>query len=113
MPQHTLVLNLDKEEDELLKEMKPKGRYNIKLASKKAVEVSVANPKKIKQFQKDLNDFFSILEETTNRDGFRGHNKNYYKNKHYKNSTRNNHNNDVKHTKNGNQNKNKNECEWE
>lgn len=80
MPQHTLVLNLDKEEDELLKEMKPKGRYNIKLAAKKGVEVSVANPKKIKQFQKDLNDFFSILEETTNRDGFRGHNKNYYKN---------------------------------
>ena len=79
-PQHTLILDLEKDEEELLKEMKPKGRYNIKLATKKGVKISVADPKKVKDFQKELNDFFKVLEETTKRDGFRGHNKNYYKN---------------------------------
>ena len=79
-PQHTLILDLSKSEDQLLKEMKPKGRYNIKLAAKKGVEVFISDINNTKEFQKDLEDFSTILEETTKRDGFRGHKIDYYKN---------------------------------
>ncbi len=77
-PQHTLLIDLTKSEEQLLKEMKPKGRYNIKLAAKKGVEISLSDPK-TKEFQNDLKDFSKILEETTARDAFRGHSQNYYK----------------------------------
>ncbi len=74
-PQHTLMIDLSKSEDQILKEMKPKGRYNIKLAAKKGVKVELTKPQNL---SKDINDFYKILEETTKRDKFRGHNKDYY-----------------------------------
>lgn len=84
-PDHTLILDLTKSEQELLAQMKPKGRYNIKLAEKKGVTIRKAgltngsessNPVR---FEKDLTAFYKILTETTSRDGFHGHDLKFYK----------------------------------
>jgi len=77
-PQTTLVLDLTKNQEELLKEMKQKGRYNIKLAEKKSVTVRQADPKNAKQYATDLQNFYDILLETTERDGFTPHNQDFY-----------------------------------
>ncbi len=69
-PEKTLTLNLELTEEALLKQMKQKGRYNIKLADKKGVKICESN---------DITKFVSILKETTNRDKFSSHDKNYYK----------------------------------
>ena len=44
--------------------MKPKGRYNIKLAQKKGVTIETSND------SKDMEIFFKILKTTCTRDGF-------------------------------------------
>lgn len=79
-PEHTLLLDLTKSEEELLKEMKPKGRYNIHLAEKKGVKIRISDPAKKEQFKKDIDAYFAMLKETTSRDNFSGHNKEIYKN---------------------------------
>lgn len=71
IPQFSNVLDITKSEELLLKEMKPKGRYNIKLAEKKGVQVKEGT------FQ-DLPFFYQILLETIKRDGFRAHSESYY-----------------------------------
>lgn len=70
LPQHTIYIDLTKTEDELLKEMHEKTRYNIKLAQKKGVEI-----------KRDDNpdNFIKLLEKTESRQGFYSHNTNYYK----------------------------------
>lgn len=70
-PDHTLLLDLTPSEDEILKQMKPKGRYNIKLAEKKGVTIRKST---------DVADFYKILAETTSRDGFHGHDQKFYQN---------------------------------
>lgn len=79
-PEHTLILDLTKSEEKILSEMKPKGRYNIHLAEKKGVTIRESDPKDKKQFEKDLSDFHRILHETTMRDKFYGHKKDFYRN---------------------------------
>ncbi len=69
---HTLELDLTFSSDELLAQMKPKGRYNIKLAEKQGVRV-----RKGDQLQ-DIESFIQLLEETLERDGFSGNSKFYY-----------------------------------
>lgn len=68
-PQHTIILDISQPEEEILQQMKPKGRYNIRLAEKKGVKIHKS---------KDINAFFKLLEETTERDAFHGHGVNYY-----------------------------------
>lgn len=70
-PSKTLILDLDKSELELLKEMHQKTRYNIKLAEKKHVKIVEANKN---QFE----DFWNLMQKTSKRDNFRLHNKKYY-----------------------------------
>lgn len=72
IPQYTNIIDLSLTEDDILSKMKPKGRYNIKLAEKKGVNVRFGTVDDIPQF-------YSILEETTKRDGFRPNNEDYYK----------------------------------
>lgn len=68
-PEDTLIIDLKPSEEEILKQMKQKGRYNIRLAEKKGVTVEES---------KDTEAFYSLLEQTTTRDEFRGHGKAFY-----------------------------------
>lgn len=70
-PEHTLIIDINQPEEEILAQMKQKGRYNIRLADKKGVRVTESE---------DIESFYKILKETTERDVFSGHNKEYYKN---------------------------------
>jgi len=71
----TLILNIEKEEEEILREMKQKTRYNIRLASKKGVNVFEV-PEKSAAFSM----FYSLLEKTSERNTFSLHPKKYYEN---------------------------------
>ncbi len=68
-PEHTLLLDLTKSEDDILAQMKPKGRYNIRLAEKKDIKIRIT---------KSTENFYKLLEHTTQRDGFRGWGRGYY-----------------------------------
>lgn len=72
-PENTLILDLAPAEDDILKQMKPKGRYNIKVAQKHGVKICVSDGT-----QKDIDAFYSLLQQTTDRDEFSGHNKKFY-----------------------------------
>ncbi|MFA4941694.1 MAG: peptidoglycan bridge formation glycyltransferase FemA/FemB family protein [Patescibacteria group bacterium] len=71
-PSKTMIINLEKKEDELLESMHQKTRYNIRLAAKKGVEISEGG---IEDFDK----FWQLMSETSNRDDFRLHGIDYYK----------------------------------
>lgn len=76
-PDTTLYLDLTKSNEELLKEMKPKGRYNIKIAAKHGIHYQ-AFDKKSPDLESALQQFYNILETTAKRDGFSIHQYSYY-----------------------------------
>jgi lipid II:glycine glycyltransferase (peptidoglycan interpeptide bridge formation enzyme) len=55
--------------------MKPKGRYNIKLAQKKEVEV-----KSVEKTLDNIKLYYNLMLETTLRDNFSGNSIDYYTN---------------------------------
>lgn len=69
--QRTLILDITKPEQELLKQMHQKTRYNIKLAEKKGI--------KIKKDKKYFEDFWRLLKDTAKKGGFHTHLKEHYK----------------------------------
>jgi len=71
-PEWTLRVNLEGTEDEILAQMKPKGRYNIKVAQKNNVTVRASSA------PADVTAFYKILKQTGGRDGFHIHNEDYY-----------------------------------
>ncbi len=71
-PSKTLILDLSKSEEELMKDMHPKTRYNIKLAEKKGVKIIEAG---IDRFT----ELWDLMSQTSERDEFRTHGINYYK----------------------------------
>ena len=79
-PKDTLMLDLEKLEEDLLKEMKQKTRYNIRLAEKKGTKITnyelCADNKK--EFKEKFEKFWELAEETSQRDKFKSHNKDYY-----------------------------------
>jgi peptidoglycan pentaglycine glycine transferase (the first glycine) len=72
-PESTLVVDLKHPSEELLKLMKPKGRYNIKVAQKHEVKIRISDGN-----QKDTDTFYKLFSETTERDKFAGHSQKYY-----------------------------------
>jgi len=71
-PSHTLILDLERDEDELLADMHQKTRYNIRVAGKHEVGVR-------KMEENEFEKFWELIEVTTERDKFRAHPKSYYK----------------------------------
>jgi lipid II:glycine glycyltransferase (peptidoglycan interpeptide bridge formation enzyme) len=69
---YTFVLDLTKTEEELLKEMHPKTRYNIKVAQKHGVVVKEDNSEKAFEV------YWHLTEETTKRQQFYAHTKRYH-----------------------------------
>lgn len=73
-PAQTIMLDLNKSEEEILSQMKPKTRYNIRLSEKKEVKVDVSeNP------IKDVEIFYEISKETAKRDQISIHPFEYYR----------------------------------
>lgn len=72
-PQWTQILDLTRSEDELLKAMHPKTRYNIKLAQKKGVYVREESD------EKGFEIFSKLYFDTTKRQKYFGHNPQYHK----------------------------------
>jgi len=72
-PRHTLILNLQKDQNDLLQEMKPKTRYNIRLAKRKGVQIRQGLK------PRDLNRFLELIETTAKRGRFRVHPADYYR----------------------------------
>lgn len=71
-PSKTMILDLSLSEDDILKKMSQKTRYNIKLAEKKSVKVVAAD---IKRFE----EFWQLMASTSDRDEFNLHGRSYYK----------------------------------
>jgi len=68
---NTVIIDLDKSEDEMLAAMKQKTRYNIRLAQKRGVSVRTAQPQ-------DFSFMYEMYLETSLRDGFIIRDKPYY-----------------------------------
>ncbi|MGC8873148.1 MAG: lipid II:glycine glycyltransferase FemX [Chloroflexia bacterium] len=71
-PQSTLVIDLDADEEALLARMKPKTRYNIRLAMRRGVTVRPARG------SGEVSLFYRLLQETARRDRFGIHTLPYY-----------------------------------
>ena len=75
IPPYTAVIDLTQSEEEILAAMKPKGRYNIKVAQKNGVHV-----KQVWKTPENIETFYALMQETTNRDSFSGNTRDYYQN---------------------------------
>ncbi len=70
---HTFVIDLTKSDHQLLAQMKPKTRYNLRLAQKRGVEV------KEREDQQAFEEFLRLQRETAQRQGFYIHPDHYYR----------------------------------
>lgn len=76
-PPDTVLLDLSPGEAALLEGMKPKWRYNIRLAEKKGVTVSEARASG--DWQPALSRFYELYRETSERDRIALHPESYYR----------------------------------
>lgn len=72
LPTNTIFVNLENQEDMLLKKMKPKTRYNISLAIRRGVEVKVHG-------MESLDIWYNLYKETAIRNSFMLHSLDYFK----------------------------------
>jgi len=72
-PKYEWRVNLEKSEEDILKEMHQKTRYNVRLAEKKGVKIGITE-----SLNNNLESFYEIMEKTSKRDGFYLHPKEYY-----------------------------------
>src|SRR4030042_1970229 len=70
-PATTLVVSLEGDEQEILGQMKPKTRYNVRLAERKGVTVRHGD-------EADVSVFYGLMEETRDREAFGVHEEEYY-----------------------------------
>ncbi len=69
---YNFILDLTKSEDELLKNMQPKTRYNIRLAQKRGVTVKEDNS------DNAFKEYINLTKETTKRQNFYAHTTKYH-----------------------------------
>lgn len=69
-PEHSLILDISKSEEEILAQMKPKGRYNIKVAEKHGIKVS----------EGAVEDFYLLYKATAGRQKISYRNISYFQN---------------------------------
>lgn len=79
LPHQTQILDLSLSEEDLLKNMHPKMRYNIKLAKRKGVKIKHV-PSNDVAFVQYFDEFFNLIKETSQRGEFAIHTKEHYKN---------------------------------
>jgi len=86
-PENTLILNLEKPEEEILQAMHQKTRYNIRLAERKGIKIEIKNLSQHKVVvsaslqkleTKDIDVFYDLLKQTAMRDKIKIFNKSYY-----------------------------------
>jgi len=70
-PATTIVVSLEEDEDDILKQMKSKTRYKIRLAQRKGVRVKEGD-------EGDVSLFYELMKETRDRDEFGIHGREYY-----------------------------------
>lgn len=70
---YTFILDLTKPEEELLKAMHPKTRYNIRVALKHDVKITQDNS------DKAFEDYLKLTEETIKRQNFYAHTQKYHR----------------------------------
>ena len=71
-PRSTILVDLSSSEDDILKAMKSKTRYNIRLSERKGVTVREGA-------LADVDVFYDLMEETGERDAFGIHTREYYR----------------------------------
>lgn len=71
--QHTFILDLTKDEETLFGNLESKTRYNVNLAHKKGVRIFEDTSKE------GMEQYISILEATTQRQGFYAHGPDYFR----------------------------------
>jgi peptidoglycan pentaglycine glycine transferase (the first glycine) len=71
-PRSQWLIDLEPTVEEIQAQMKPKWRYNVKLAGKRGVEITCGS-------QSDVPDFHRIYRETAERDGFYIHGEDLYR----------------------------------
>ena len=76
-PASTVILDLNAEEGQLLAAMKSKTRYNVRLAARKGVEISIDRPQSGEPGS--LEQWYRLYEETARRDRITVHSEDYYK----------------------------------
>lgn len=69
---YTFILDLNKTEDELLALMRPKTRYNIRIAQKHEVQIVEDST------LQGLGEYLNLMEETTKRQQFYAHSRSYF-----------------------------------
>ena len=70
-PQKTLFLDLRKSEDELLKDLHNRTRYNIRLSKRKGIKLKIVD--------EYLPEFYLLTKQTKKRQGFSSYSEEYYK----------------------------------
>jgi lipid II:glycine glycyltransferase (peptidoglycan interpeptide bridge formation enzyme) len=70
-PAATIIVDLTPSLEGILSAMKPKTRYNVRLAAKRGVQVSEAS-------EADVDSWYGLYRETSTRDGIAIHSKGYY-----------------------------------
>ncbi len=73
-PRKTLILDITKSEEEILKGMHQKTRYNIRIAKRNGIEVKSFNFPSQNHFEI----FWKLLKQTSKRDKFSPYSKEYY-----------------------------------
>ena len=73
IPPYTALIDLTQNQEEILAAMKPKGRYNIRLAQKNGVQGRL-----VEKSRENIKIFYDLMRETTSRDHFSGNTLAYY-----------------------------------